>query len=57
MEVFHVASMRAGKNFDTTWKNQRASIEFFFTKCPCNMQGFEKLQRIFRNFVKHVEEF
>ena len=56
MEIFDVSSIRAGKVFDKTWKIQRARIEIF-TKHPCNMQNFPKLQRILRKFIKNVTEF
>ena len=55
MEVFHVASMRAGKIFNETWKIQRACIENSY-KTSMQHAKFLKFQRILRNLIKHAKD-
>ena len=57
MEIFHVASMRAGKIFDKTWKIQSMHRKFLQNKTSMQHAKFPKLQRILRNFIELVKEF
>ena len=59
MEIFHVASMRAGEIFDKTWKGQRACIENFWqnihAKCKNLWQNILATCKIFQNFKDFYE--
>ena len=48
MEVFYVASMRAGKIFDKTWKIQKACIK---NVCKTSMQH-ANFSKTLKNFTK-----
>ena len=47
MEVFRVASMRAGKIFEKTWKIQRACIEFFLQNIHATCKIYQNLKEFY----------